>query len=301
MNRRLAFITLFLVVGCGAGALASRREFDGQAALAYVEAQLAFGPRVPGSEAHRKTGDWILERLRATADSVEVQAFTHQTTGGDTLSLRNFIGRFRPEARDRVLYVAHWDTRPTADANPVGRQDEPIPGANDGGSGVAVLLGVADALRRRPPAVGVDLLFVDGEDFGDWSLMKDVLLGSRHYASTLTPATRPLFAVVFDMVGDRDLVFLQEGNSVQRAPEVVERVWAKARDLGHGRVFRPTVGGAVTDDHIPLLEAGVRAIDVIDFDYGPNNQYWHTSEDGSDKVSARSLQIVGEVAVALVR
>lgn len=283
---------------CGAGALASRREFDGEAALAYVAEQLEFGPRVPGTEGHRRTGDWILARLRERADSVDVQEFTHVTVEGDTLPLRNFIGRFRPELKDRVLFVAHWDTRPKADqSRNLGDQQRPVPGANDGASGVALLLGVADALKRQPPVVGVDLLFVDGEDYGDFGVYKDVLLGSRYYASTVTPDARPLFAVVFDMVGDQDLDLPQEGNSVARAPEVVERVWSKARDLGHRRVFRNVVGTSATDDHIPLLDAGIRAIDVIDFDY----PYWHTTDDTLDKVSARSLQIVGDVAVALVR
>lgn len=297
--RRL--VLALLILGCGGGALASRREFDGQTALSYVAAQLEFGPRVPGTEGHRRAGDWILARLQERADSVEVQAFSHVTVGGDTLRLRNFIGRFRPALTDRVLFVAHWDTRPMADNNPDGTRDQPIPGANDGGSGVAVLLGVADALKQRPPALGVDLLFVDGEDYGDFGVNKDVLLGSRHYASTVSPDRRPLFAVVFDMVGDRDLQIFQESFSAARAPEVVERVWSKARELGYGRVFRASVGVSVTDDHIPLLDAGVRAIDVIDFEYGPNNRYWHTTEDTLDKLSARSLQIVGDVAVVLVR
>ncbi len=284
-------------VACAAGAVSGRGEFDGEAALAYVAQQLAFGPRIPNTEGHRRAGDWIEAQLRARADSVEVQAFTHVTTSGDTLHLRNFIGRFRPELRERVLFVAHWDTRPVSDqaSSPADRA-RPVPGANDGGSGVAVLLGVADALKRRPPVVGVDLLFVDGEDYGDFGAGRDVLLGSRHYARNAGPA-RPLFAVVFDMVGDQSPQFFQEGYSAQRAPEVVERVWSKAAELGYGRVFRAMVGQAITDDHLPLLEAGFRAIDVIDLDY----PYWHTPEDTLDKVSARSLQIVGEVAIALVR
>lgn len=298
LHSRFVVGALFLLLACGAGALASRREFDGEVALSYVAAQLDFGPRVPGTDGHRRTGDWILARLRERADSAEVQEFTHVTVDGDTLRLRNFIGRFRPELKDRVLFLAHWDTRPRAEKSPnLGDQQRPVPGANDGASGVAVLLGVADALKRRPPAVGVDLLFVDGEDYGDFGLGKDVLLGSKYYASTLTPDARPLFAVLFDMVGDRDLQIPQEGNSAERAPEVVERVWSRARDLGYGRVFRNSVGVPITDDHIPLLEAGVRAIDVIDLDY----PYHHTTEDTLDKVSARSLQIVGDVAVALVR
>jgi len=124
-----------------------------------------------------------------------------------------------------------------------------------------------------------------------------VLIGSRHYAAGLDPSRLPLFAVVWDMIGDRDLRVYQEGYSVSRAPEIVERVWTRAAELGHGNVFRAMVGQSIVDDHTPLQEAGVRAIDVIDFDYPP----WHTPEDTLDKVSAESLQIMGEVAVALVR
>ena len=291
-------VVLLAVLGCGAGA-AAQGEFDGEAAFGYVETQMAFGPRVPNSEGHRRTGDWILAQLQVRADSVEVQEFSHMTVDGELLQLRNFIGRFRPDLPDRILYVAHWDTRPRADRSAnLGQQRMPVPGANDGASGVAVLLGVADALVRTPPTIGVDLLFVDGEDYGDFSAGDDVLLGSRYYATTLDPSALPLFAVVWDMVGDRDLQIYQEGNSVAGAPEVVDRVWARARELGYGSVFRDRVGYNMTDDHVPLLEAGVRAIDVIDFDDVP---WWHTTEDTIDKVSAESLKIVGDVAVALLR
>lgn len=291
-------VVLFAALGCGAGA-AAQGEFDGEAAFGYVETQMAFGPRVPNSEGHRRTGDWILAQLQARADSVEVQEFGHMTVDGELLQLRNFIGRFRPDLPDRILYVAHWDTRPRADRSAnLGQQRMPVPGANDGASGVAVLLGVADALVRTPPTIGVDLLFVDGEDYGDFSAGDDVLLGSRYYAATLDPSALPLFAVVWDMVGDRDLQIYQEGNSVAGAPEVVDRVWARARELGYGSVFRDRVGYTMTDDHVPLLAAGVRAIDVIDFDDVP---WWHTTEDTIDKVSAESLKIVGDVAVALLR
>jgi Zn-dependent M28 family amino/carboxypeptidase len=218
--------------------------------------------------------------------------------------MRNFFARFQPAATERVLMLAHWDTRPKAERSPnLGQQRLPVPGANDGASGVAVLLGVADALRQRAPAMGVDLLFVDGEDYGDWSDPDhhDVLIGARWFAAHQPAAYQPLFAVLFDMVGDKDLQILQEQYSVTEAPEVVQRVWRAAADLGYERVFVPTVGPALTDDHVPLQRAGIRTIDVIDFTYGPDNGYWHTTDDTIDKVSAASLQIVGDVAVALVR
>lgn len=285
-----------LVLGCGVGGEAAS-QFNGTVALSYVEAQVGFGPRIPNSEGHRRAGDWILEQLAERADTVEVQAFSHVTVDGDTLQLRNFLARFEPDSTNRILYLAHWDTRPRADASAnLAEQRMPVLGANDGASGVAILLGVADELYREPPAYGVDLLFVDGEDYGDFT-GPDVLMGSRHFAANLPEGYMPLFAVLFDMVGDRDLQIPQEGHSVTGAPEVVDRVWRQAQELGYGRVFQSRVGMSVTDDHIPLLEAGIRAIDVIDFSY----PYHHTIEDTLDKVSARSLEIVGNVAVALVR
>jgi glutaminyl-peptide cyclotransferase len=289
------YLLLLGAAGCSRGS-DRVREFRADTALSYVHIQMGFGPRVPNSEGHRKTGDWIIERLKQTADSVEVQSFTHVTAAGETLNLRNIIGRFRPTQAERILYVAHWDTRPKADKSKnLGDQQKPVPGANDGASGVAVLLGVADALKLKPPTWGVDLLFVDGEDYGNFP-GKDVLLGSRYYAARL-PATKPLFAVVWDMVGDVDLQIYQEQYSMDNAPEVVERVWTLAEELGFGRTFRSSVGYALEDDHIPLQQAGVRAIDVIDFEFPAH----HTTEDTIDKVSAASLGIVGEVAVALTR
>jgi len=293
---------LALLLACGSGGKGAAREFDGRSAFGYLERQMAFGPRIPGTPAHRATGDWLLAELRARADTVVVQEIRHVTRGGDTLPLRNFFARFRPAAAERVLLLAHWDTRPHADQSPnLGQQRLPVPGANDGASGVAVLLGVADALKKRPPpspsALGVDLLFVDGEDYGDFADTSDVLIGSRWFAAHQPPGYQPLFAVLFDMVGDKDLVIYQEGNSVAFAPEVVQRVWRVAADLGYGRRFVPGVRHTLTDDHVSLQRAGIRAIDVVDFDY----PFWHTTEDTIDKVSAASLQIVGEVAIALVR
>ncbi len=290
-------VAVALTIGCSSGGQATF-QFNGDVALSYVEAQMNFGDRIPNTEGHRLTGDWILTHLRSRADSVETQAFTHVTADGDTLQLRNFIGRFRPDATERILLLAHWDTRPRADKESnLARRRLPTPGANDGASGVAILLGVADELQRAPPAYGVDLLFVDGEDYGNFSTSTDVFIGSSYFVEHLPDGYQPLYAVLFDMVGDSDLRIPREGYSVDGAPEVVERVWRTARELGFGNIFRQEIGTWVTDDHIKLQEAGIRAIDVIDFDY----PYHHTIDDTIDKVSARSLAIVGSVAMALVR
>jgi peptidase M28-like protein len=286
------------LLACQAGSGARRHEFDGERALAYLQQQVAFGPRIPNTPAHERAGDWILTRLRATADTVTVTAIRHVTRRGDTLHLRNFLARFRPQAAERVLFLAHWDTRPHADQSAnLAAQRLPVPGANDGASGVAVLLGVADALKAKAPAGGVDLLLVDGEDYGNFADTNDVLIGSRYFAAHQPPGYPPLYAVLFDMVGDKNLDIYYEGNSQAVAPEVVDRVWRTARDLGYGRFFLPGVKHTLIDDHVALQRAGVHAIDVVDFDY----PYWHTTDDTVDKVAAASLQIVGDVAVALVR
>jgi glutaminyl-peptide cyclotransferase len=272
--------------------------FDGQAALGYARTQLAFGPRVPGTTAARQCGDWIIAQMQQRADTVIVQSWNQATTHGPVLPLRNILARFRPAATDRVLYVTHWDTRPISDeARDSTQRSIPVPGANDGASGVALFLALGDVLKKTPPTVGVDLLFVDGEDYGDFPTMQDVLLGSTYFAAHLpTPGYRPLYGVLWDMIGDRDLDIYEEVNSVQHAPEVVNRVWTEAADLGYQRYFIPQTKYTVTDDHVPLLKAGLRVIDVIDLDYPAH----HTPEDTIDKISAQSLQVVGDVATALV-
>lgn len=291
-----------------AGALAGCRDeapaaptVSGARALELVGAQVAFGPRIPGSDGHRRMAEWMDSLLRARADTVVVQEWSHVTVGGDTLPLRNFIARFNPGAEERILLLAHWDTRPFADAAGSADTTAPVTGANDGGSGTAVLLALAEVLDSAPPPVGVDLLFVDGEDYGEFDeARRDVLLGSKYYAANRLPGRDPVFAVLLDMVGDRDPKFHHEGNSVVAAPDVVELVWETARELGHGDVFIPQVRHTLVDDHIPLLEAGIRAIDVVDFDYGLNNAYWHSTEDTMDKLSPRSLEIVGNVMLGVI-
>ena len=279
--------------------------FNGERALGYVRDQLAFGPRIPGTEGARKTGDWIVQKMRPLADTVIEQRWTHVTAKGDTLPLRNILARFRPKEKNRILYLTHWDTRPVADNSPIlGDQTKPMPGANDGASGPALFIALAEVLKKTPPQYGVDLLFVDGEDYGDFSKDTDVLMGSKYFADHLPdPDYRPLFGVLFDMIGDAQLNILQEAYSIEAAPEVVSRVWSTADDLGYSKYFLQETEGAITDDHVPLIKKGLRVIDVIDIDYveqqGPKN-YHHTIYDTIDKVSAKSLQIVGDVAVTLV-
>jgi glutaminyl-peptide cyclotransferase len=274
------------------------QEFDGASAFGYIQSQVGFGPRVPGTAAHRRMGDWLDSLLRQRADTVIVQSWNHITANKTALPLRNFIARFNPTAEKRLLLLAHWDSRPISDSPRSTDSTKAVLGANDGGSGVALLLGVADVLKRTPPAIGVDLLFVDGEDYGHFTeAPADVLIGSRYYGAHQLPGPKPLYAVLFDLVADKDLQLYQEGNSLVGAPEVVELVWGTAKDLGYGGYFIASPRHTLIDDHLELQKAGIRAIDVVDFDYPA----WHTTEDTIDKVSPGSLQVVGDVALALVR
>ena len=302
MTRRCCLAAALLLAACSGSP--PPREFDGATAFTYLEHQVGFGYRVPGTIGHSATAAWLDSLLRQRADTLVVQSWTHVTARGDSLPLSNFIARFNLKATERVLFMAHWDTRPVSDNPAYQGPHTPVPGANDGASGVAVLLGIADVLKKAPSKVGVDLLFEDGEDYGIFEKEKDdVLIGARYYAQHQLPGPRPLYAVLFDMVGDKDLHLYPEGQSLLAAPEVVQLVWTVAKELGHGDVFvdAPTSGPFLIDDHVELQKVGIRAIDVVDFNYGPTNSYWHTPADTLDKVSARSLQVVGDVGMGLIR
>jgi Zn-dependent M28 family amino/carboxypeptidase len=299
--RLLGVLSGVLMLACERGAQTPPAgPFDGVQALEYVRQQLAFGPRVPGSEAHRQAGDWIVAQMRERGAEVTEQRFTHVTAAGDTLPMRNILARYKPEATDRILYVTHWDSRPVADydSDPEKRK-QPVPGANDGASGTALLIALGDLLKTQPPQVGVDFLFTDGEDYGQFGPPEvDVLIGSKHFAQNLpSPGYRPLFGVLWDMIGDRDLRIQKETHSLQKAPDVVDRVWRKAAELGYLRFFDPSEYGTITDDHLPLQAVGIPIIDVIDMGFPAH----HTSEDTIDKVSSVSLKIVGDVAWALLQ
>lgn len=303
----LHILALIFLCGCAKGESAGTSTgFDGAAAYGYAGAQVAFGPRVPGTPAAKAAGDWIIAAMRKRADQVVVQSFDYKTAAGKVIPMRNILARFRPELADRILYLTHWDSRPVStgrccspEASTEAERNLPVPGANDGASGVGMFIALGDLLKKTKPNVGVDLLFTDGEDYGDFGPPEvDVLIGAKYFAAHLpSPGYRPLFGVLWDMIGDRDLRIPQEGYSVSRAPEVVQRVWDVAADLGYTGIFVNENQGGITDDHIPLLDAGLRVIDVIDLNYPPH----HTPQDTMDKISARSLGIVGDVAAALIR
>jgi len=269
--------------------------FDAEAAHALLVRQVQFGPRVPGSAGHQQQLAWMQEYLRERADTVYTQPFTHRI-GELTLPMSNVIAKFNPNMDRRLLLLAHWDTRPTADAElDSAARAQPIDGANDGASGVAVLLQLADMFSKQAPPIGVDLLFTDGEDYASGHMY----LGATHFAANLG-GYRPMYAVLIDMVGDHHPVFPIEGNSRDMAPEVVQRLWALAQELGLGAHFPMTSQGYISDDHVPLNNAGIRTVDIIDLDYGPGNSYWHTHQDRVENTAPTGLGAVGRLLAELV-
>ena len=275
--------------------------FDGKRAFGYLTAQTDFGPRVANTPAHERCLGYFYRELGLLADTVWLQPFTHTGYDGKILRFNNVVASFNRRATRRVLLCAHWDSRPWADqdAEPKNRA-KPVPGANDGASGVAVLLEIANQLKTTPPPTGVDIILFDGEDYGKSHDLDNFLLGSRHFARNLSGGSRPDFGILLDMVGDAQLEILKEGNSVQYAPDAVNLIWTTARGLGIA-AFVDAPGETVYDDHIPLNEAGIRTVDLIDFNYpDESNRYWHTLEDTPDKCSPESLEDVGNVLLHVI-
>lgn len=269
--------------------------FSAQNAFAHLEKQCAFGPRVPNTAAHDSCRAFLVAELRKYADTVVEQTFTHTTPRlPGELKLTNIVASFKPEEGRRVLLGAHWDSRPWADQeSDSSKHALPVLGANDGASGVAVLLEIAAVLKTNPAPVGVDIILFDGEDFGAPGDSRSYAIGAQYYARHKAPNYSPMFGILLDMVGDRDLEIFQEGNSLRYATGVVERVWSLAARLGV-KEFAASARHEIFDDHIPFLEAGIPMIDLIDFEYA----HWHTTQDTPDKCSAESLAKVGKVVLA---
>jgi Zn-dependent M28 family amino/carboxypeptidase len=241
----------------------------------------------------------MLGILGESADSLELQTLQHVTSQGDTLPLTNVLASFNPAATRRILLLTHWDTRPWSDQSlDPAERDLPVPGANDGASGTAILLHLAEIMAGEAPPGGVDLLFVDGEDYGPGT--EDMFVGSRRFAEGLPEDLPWTYGLLLDMVGDRDPFFPVEAYSAEFAPQIVQRVWGVARQLGYGRYFPTRVGPRVVDDHLPLNQAGLPTVNIIDFEYGPGNRLWHTPRDTPENTSSETLRMVGEVVTELV-
>lgn len=293
---------LTAVIGCSPGGTSANvPAFDEERAFSLLKQQVGFGPRHPGTDGQKMTAEFIQAQLKPYADGVKVQEFS-KTVRGKYLEMQNIIAHFNPGAKKHIMLAAHWDSRPTGDMEiDPAKKKQPIPAANDGGSGVAVLLELARMFGEQKPDVGVVMVFFDGEDYGPGE--PEMFLGSKYFAKNLADGTsykgkiiKIDYGVLLDMVGDKDLRIPKEQQSVNAAPDVVKKVWSMAGKLGYRDVFVSEVGMSIADDHIPLIDAGVKCIDVIDFNYGP----WHTLDDTPDKCSPKSLKTVGEVIANVV-
>lgn len=293
--------------------LQTRFTANADSLLAAVATQTDLGPRNPGSQAHTRCADMIAGRLKAYGiDSVAQQYAGVTTADGKTFTARNILGAINPTATDRVLLLAHYDTRPVADNDPdPALRATPISGANDGGSGVAVLLEITRLLgRTTPDSLGIDLLFVDMEDSGV-SGVEDSddtwCLGTQQWVKQMpyTAANKPRYAVLLDMVGGKGARFHREYFSDRSAPGVVNHIWAVARESGFSDRFVNKPGGAVVDDHIHINAAGIPCIDIIESlneQTGSFNPTWHTTADRIDAIDAESLRIVAQTLLnALIK
>ncbi len=292
---RLLTTLLFLTFGCGP----SGPDFDEDHAFEYLVAQCDFGPRNPGSEGYYACLDFIINELDQSADDIILQDFRYREQRyRKRYDLQNIIARYNPDASFQTIISAHWDTRPWADQEDNRRdRNQPIIGANDGASGVAVLLELAKIMGETPPPIGVNLVFFDGEDLGVPGENETYCQGSRYFAKNL-PIPRPDEAINLDMVGDKQLHIPVEKYSLEYNPNLVRYLWGRADDMGLD-AFDITPQYAIYDDHVRLHEiAGIPAIDLIDFKYpNPYANFWHTMNDVPENCSAESLGQVGKLMV----
>jgi hypothetical protein len=263
-------------------------SFDEGEAFKLLKEQVAMGARVPNTDAHKKCMMWLEKQMKGYTDQVHVQRFK-VSWRGETYELANIIALFAGSSGDTLLIGTHWDCHPTADRDEdLTKRTEPVPGANDGASGVAILLELAKVLKAHTPPITVMLALFDGEDFGDYAY------GSKHFVSNPTPYM-PDAVIIIDMVGDADLRISNELNSIERSRKLWETLMESVRALSYERYFSGS-SVRIFDDHIPFINAGKQAILLIDFDY----PYWHTTNDTVDKCSQASLGIVGRSLIRFI-
>lgn len=311
----LAVITIMMLGSCSSAKeskeaptnntiVEKRMDFNADSAYAFVKAQCDFGARVPNTDAHRRCGDYLITKLQDYGANVIVQSPVLTAYDGTKLNARNIIGEFAPEQNRRILLLAHWDSRPWADCDPDPKNHhKAVLGANDGASGVGVLLEIARLMHEKHPNVGIDIMFVDAEDWGDsegtstnpdnsWALGTQYWTANPHRLGY-----RPMFAILLDMVGARGSVFSREYFSMQYAPAVVNELWKEAARSGYGSFFVNSNGGAITDDHVFVNRAGIPAIDIIAMDPTSDTGFfpqWHTIDDTMEHIDPATLKAVGQ-------
>ena len=323
MNRKYIFLS-FLIVATLFSSCKSNKQveevlnpvgpaFIADSAMAYCQAQCDFGPRTMNSKAHDLCEEWIINKFKGFGLEVETQKADLTGWDGTKLHSTNIIAHFNPQAERRILICAHWDSRPWADNDPDSTNwHKPVLAANDGASGVGVMLEVARLLQNDTTlAIGVDLVCFDAEDYGtpQWAEKNEDsentwALGAQYWAKNLPENYKPQFGILLDMVGGQGAKFYQEQFSLRYAASIVDKVWSAARHAGYGSMFTNEVGGQITDDHIPVNEAGIPTVDVIPFypdcrqsSFGPT---WHTINDDMEHLDANTLKAVGQTLIQVI-
>ncbi|PKK84634.1 MAG: hypothetical protein CVT49_02095 [candidate division Zixibacteria bacterium HGW-Zixibacteria-1] len=292
-------VCFFLLIACGDKPTVSAPRFNGERAFQYIEKQVSFGPRVPGSENSRKCREYLMQFFDSLGADINTMQFVHNDKRtGKPIEMINVLASFAgsdPGDQKKYLLAAHYDSRPRAEYDPDSTKRENwIDGANDGASGVAVLMELANLFAVQRPRVGIDLVLLDGEDYGPPGRLDEYFLGAKEMVKR-NIKDKYHFALVIDMIGDRDLKIYREEFSNKYSSQVTDMVWKIAANLGEA-AFVDSVGYAIHDDHLSFMTIRLQAAVIIDFDY----KYWHTTEDTPDKCSPQSLQSVGNVVANLL-
>ncbi len=290
-------------------------SFNQDSAYLYVQKQVDFGPRVPNTKAHDDCGDWLASELVRHGFDTIVQRGKVLAFNGNVLNMQNIIGQYNKEEKERVMFCAHWDTRPFADRDTVNK-NRPIDGANDGASGVGVLLEVARQISLQHPSLGIDIIFFDAEDYGAVQVsetMQDLssishtwCLGSQFWCKNPPiPNYNPKYGILLDMVGAEDAIFPKDAVSRHYAGGLVNKVWKAAQNMGYGNYFVNQLAGAITDDHTYINEmTNIPVIDIIHYvpngNYGDFGKFHHTHADNMDIVNKETLGAVGQVMLHVI-
>lgn len=316
-----SFLLFLILIACGkkdekstTSAPVEIPVFNADSAYSFVQKQVDFGPRVPNTDAHKKTAEYLEKKLRSYGAQVTVQSFTQTTWDGTTVNLRNIIASFNPQQQKRIMLSSHWDTRPFADKdkeNPTASID----GANDGASGVGVLLEIARQLQSKKPQAGVDIILFDGEDWGEKHFASNQIptpqgledwwcLGSQYWSKNPhKPGYRAYYGILLDMVGAPNARFFKEGTSMEFAPRIVDKVWAAGALLGYSDYFvNATTNSKLTDDNYFVSKnAKIPMADVIQYDdQNGFPSFHHTTKDNMSTINNRTLEVVGKTVLYVV-
>ena len=288
--------------------------FNEDSAYCYIQRQIDFGYRIPNTEAHAKTAQYLESELKRHGANVTIQDAPVKAYNGTLLNGKNIIASFDPDKKERVLLFAHWDSRPYADEDPnPANHRKPIDGANDGGSGVGVLLEIARQINIAKPRIGIDIILFDAEDYGRPSFLETPesdnsetwALGSQYWAKhPHKPGYKAKYGILLDMVGGKNATFAKELFSLRFAPSIVNKIWDTAKKIGYGQYFINAKGGGITDDHLFVNAAGIPSVDIIDFrpDSDENGFYehWHTVNDTMENIDRNTLKAVGQTVMTVI-